>query len=72
MSVLDIQQQIEATTTQMCALIQGQHCAVAMGAALNTVMTIAQNTDSPALRGRMSQSFRNIADQLDAMNGPKS
>jgi hypothetical protein len=66
----DLPKDIEALTHKMHVHILGMHSAVAMGALMNLVMTVAQH-NGPAMRGHMAYSFRNIADQLDAMNGAK-
>lgn len=62
--------EIEALTNKMHAHILGQHSAVAMGALMNLVMTVSQQQGSE-MRSRLAHSFRNIADQLESMEGPK-
>lgn len=62
---------IESLTNTLHAHILGRHHAVAMGALMNLVMTVAQQNGSHEMRSLMAQSFRNIADQLDAMERPK-
>lgn len=67
----DLPKDIEALTLKLHAHTLGLHSAVVMGALMNLVMTVAQNNESPAMRGHMAHSFRNIADQLDQMKGQK-
>lgn len=67
---MDMLNDIEKLTHKLHAHTLGLHSAVVMGALLNLVMTVAQH-HGPAMRGHLARSFRNIADQLDTMNGAK-
>lgn len=61
---------IEQLTEQMIKPAHGQNIGIAVGAALNVLMTL-YNHAPKELRSGIAHHMRMIADQVEAMNGVK-
>ena len=62
--------QIQEMTEAMLSHAKGQNIGVSVGAVLNVLMTLFNHAPKE-LRGGIVISMRNIADQVEAMDGVK-
>lgn len=65
---MSMERQIEALTTELAKKCGGQGAAVVIGAALNIIMSSAQQVPDKAIRTGLAMSFRRIADSLETQN----